>query len=349
MWRRAVSGPVLDGGAPCRHPGRLTERRWRSGSCRHATAGPPQFAVLRWTAGCIIALAVAWLASGALPAPGERSGEAAGIPVPSDLEFARVLLEAGRPRHALAFLKQVEPADERDRLERHLLLGRVHMLLGNPEEAAKSYEAVLAVRPEMTPVRLEAARVLLEAGRPGYVLVFLEQAEPADERDRLERHLLLGRAHMLLGNPEGAAENYEAVLAIRPEETPIRLEAARANFLAGRDRRAKRHFKRVAKAELPEHVEAAVARYLAEIDRRKPWSATLSASLLPETNTVRRTDRETVEIGGIPFRLNEDARESSGIGVRIVARRNADSPCSPTAHRGTCRCPSRASSTRTRR
>lgn len=273
--------------------------------------------LLRWAVGCVAAFAVAWMASGALPAAGERSGEAAGIPVPSDLEFARVLLGAGRPAHALAFLRQAEPADERDRVERHLLLGRVHMLLGNPEEAAENYEAVLAARPEMTPVRLEAARVLLEAGRPGHALAFLEQAEPADERDRLERHLLLGRAHMLLGSPGEAAENYETVLAVRPEMTSIRLEAARANFLAGKDRRAKRHFRRVAKDELPEHVEAAVARYLAEIERRKPWSATLSASLLPETNTVRRTDRETVEIGGIPFRLNEDARESSGIGIRI--------------------------------
>ena len=204
--------------------------------------------VLRRVVGCVAALAVAWTASEALPAPGASSGEPLGIPAPSDLEFARLLLGAGRLEHALAFLKQAEPADEQERLERHLLLGRVHMALGNPEEAA---------------------------------------------------------------------ENFEAILAVRPEMTPIRLEAGRANFLAGRDRRAKRHFRRAAKAGLPEHVEAAVTRFLAEINRRKPWSATLSASLLPETNAVRRTDRETVEIGGIPFRLNEDARESSGIGIRI--------------------------------
>ena len=207
-----------------------------------------RFAALRWAAGCATALAVAWMASGALPAPGESSGGPAAIPAPSDLEFARILLVAGRPEHALAFLKQAEPVDERERLERHLLLGRVHMLLGNPEEAAESYEAVLAVRPEMT---------------------------------------------------------------------PIRLEAARANFLAGRDARAKRHFRRAAEAGLPEHVEAAVAQFLTAIERRKPWSATLSVSLLPETNTVRRTDRETVEIAGIPFRLNEDAREASGLGIRV--------------------------------
>ena len=203
---------------------------------------------LRRAAGCAAALAVAWMASGALSAPGDPSREPAGIPAPSDLEFARILLGAGRPGHALAFLKQAEPADEREQLERRLLLGRVHMLLGNPEEAAESYEAVLAARPEMT---------------------------------------------------------------------PIRLEAGRANFLAGRDRRAKRHFRRAAKAGLPEHVEAAVGRFLAEIDRRKPWSVALSASLLPETNAVRRTDLETVEIGGIPFRLNEDAREASGTGIRL--------------------------------
>ena len=154
-------------------------------------------------------------------------------------------------------------------------------------------------------------------GRPGHALAFLEQAEPADGQERLERHLLLGRVHMLLGNHEEAAENYEAVLETPPEMTPVRLEAGRANFLAGRDRRAKRHFRRAAEAGLPEHVEAAVTRFLAEIERRKRWSVTLSAALLSETNAVRRTDRETVEIAGIPFRLNEDARESSGSGLRI--------------------------------
>ncbi len=164
---------------------------------------------------------------------------------------------------------------------------------------------------------LEAARLLLLAGRLGHAMAFLVQADPAGGKERLERHLLLGRVHMLLGNTEEAAESYEAALVIRPGITLVRLEATRANFLAGKDARARRHFRRAAEAGLPGNVEAAVARYLAVINGRRRWSARLSAALLPETNPVRRTGRETVEIAGIPFRLNEDAREASGLGLQI--------------------------------
>ena len=42
-------------------------------------------------------------------------------------------------------------------------------------------------------------------------------------------------------------------------------------------------------------------------------------AVLPETNAVRRTDRQTVEIGGATFHLNEDAREASGVGTQVSA------------------------------
>ena len=42
----------------------------------------------------------------------------------------------------------------------------------------------------------------------------------------------------------------------------------------------------------------------------------LSVSMLPET---RRSYRDEVLIGGVPFRLSEDARASSGTGVLISA------------------------------
>ena len=61
--------------------------------------------------------------------------------------------------------------------------------------------------------------------------------------------------------------------------------------------------------ELPSSVESAVEGFLRGIDARRTWSMSPSASMLPET---RRSDREEVLIGGVPFRLDEDARSSSG-------------------------------------
>ena len=161
---------------------------------------------------------------------------------------------------------------------------------------------------------LETGRLLLRAGRLEHARAFLEQARPADEEARIERLFLLGRIEMRLGRPAEAAERFEAILALRPDLTRVRLELARAWYLAGRPDRARHHFRRSLGDELPSSVEAAVEGFLRRIDARRRWSASFAASLLPET---RRPDHETVLIGGVPFRLSEEARASSGRGALV--------------------------------
>ena len=166
---------------------------------------------------------------------------------------------------------------------------------------------------------LAAGRLLMKAGRFEDALAFLEQARPADEDEAIERRFLLGAVYMRLGRPREAAEQYEAILAIRPDLTRVRLELARAHYAAGQDDKAKYHFQLSLGGELPSSVESVVEGILNAIDARKRWSACVSLAALPETNAVRRTDRETVQIGGATFRLNEDAREASGVGAQISA------------------------------
>ena len=163
---------------------------------------------------------------------------------------------------------------------------------------------------------LDAGRLLIRAGRLEHARAFLEQARPGTDEERIERLFLLGRIETRLGNSARAAEHFEAILSLRPELTRVRLEAARAWFLAGRDDRARRHFDATLEAELPASVEAAVEGFLRRIDARRPWTLSASASMLPE---ARRPDREVVLIGGVPFRLDEEARSSSGAGVLVSA------------------------------
>lgn len=160
------------------------------------------------------------------------------------------------------------------------------------------------------------ARVLIQAGRLEHARAFLEQARPSGEEERIERLFLLGRIEMRLGMPRRAAERFEAILARHPSLTRVRLELARAYYLTGRDDEAGRHFNLSLADDLPPSAEAAVEHFLRRIDARKRWSASLSASILPET---KRPDRETVLIGGVPFRLDEDARAPSGMGGLITA------------------------------
>ena len=174
-----------------------------------------------------------------------------------------------------------------------------------------------AAAPEISDVA--AGRLLMEAGRFKDALVFLKQAQPADEEQAIERHFLLGAVYMRLRQPREAAEQYEAILVIRPDLTRVRLELARAHYAAGQDDKAKYHFQLSLGDKLPSSVESVVEGFLNAIDARKRWSAYVSIAALPETNAVRRTDRETVQIGGATFRLNEDAREASGIGTQLSA------------------------------
>ena len=174
-----------------------------------------------------------------------------------------------------------------------------------------------AVAPEISD--LAAGRLLMEAGRFKDALVFLKQAQPTNEEQAIEQRFLLGAVYMRLGQPREAAEQYEAILVIRPDLTRVRLELARAHYAAGQDDKAKYHFQLSLGDKLPSSVESVVEGFLNAIDARKRWSAYVSIAALPETNAVRRTDRETVQIGGATFRLNEDAREASGIGAQLSA------------------------------
>ena len=159
----------------------------------------------------------------------------------------------------------------------------------------------------------------MEAGRFEDALAFLKQARPADDDEAIERHFLLGAVYMRLRRPREAAEHYEAILILRPDLTRVRLELARAHYAAGQDDKAKYHFQLSLGDKLPSSVESVVEGFLNAIDARKRWSAYVSIAALPETNAVRRTDRQTVQIGGATFRLNEDAREASGIGAQLSA------------------------------
>ena len=164
---------------------------------------------------------------------------------------------------------------------------------------------------------MQFGRLLFEAGRFRDARTFLEQARPADEEERIERLFLLGLAEARLGHLRDAAERFEAILAVRPELTRVRLELARVYGLLGRDGKARFHFEASLGDELPSSVEDAVEAWLDRIDARRRWSISISAAVLPESNPVKRTDDEEVRIGGVPFRLDDDARKASGTGLLL--------------------------------
>ena len=137
---------------------------------------------------------------------------------------------------------------------------------------------------------------------------------------------------------EPAKENFDlAIVSLRgmlvkePGRLRVRLELARALFLRGNCVQppknlfthllgddcwsAEQHFLRVLGADVPAPVIMNVRRYIQVCRARKRASGSLSLSLAPDTNVNTSTSAQTVNIFGLPFQLNDEARATSGIGV----------------------------------
>ncbi len=141
--------------------------------------------------------------------------------------------------------------------------------------------------------------------------------KPRDEQEEIERLFLLGVAESRLEMLESAAQRFEAILARQPGLTRVRLELAEIYHTMGRDDKARFHFRASLADRLPTSVQDAVELWLDRIDARKRWSASLSFSVLPESNPAKRTESREIRIGGVPFQLDEDSRAASGTGLFI--------------------------------
>lgn len=168
----------------------------------------------------------------------------------------------------------------------------------------------------ISPIR--AGQILFRAGRIEDARELLERARPENDEERIERLFLLGLIDARLGLPGRAAQRFEAILAERPELTRVRLELAQVYHALGRDEKARFHFEASLADRLPSSVETAVEGFLDSIDARRRWSLSLSTAVVPESNPAKRTDRKRIRIGGVPFDLNPDARESSGVGYLVT-------------------------------
>lgn len=118
---------------------------------------------------------------------------------------------------------------------------------------------------------------------------------------------------------DAAIQALRRVLARNPSLVRARLELARAFFLKGEDRLARLHFERALAGNLPAVVQARVRRYLNAIRARRNWSLRGGLAIAPDTNIGASSDSEIVWLPAfgtvLPFRVNESARPSSGLGL----------------------------------
>ncbi len=148
------------------------------------------------------------------------------------------------------------------------------------------------------------------------ILTAYDQASADNRSEDEDRELIFLRARILAGRGQhGDAEDiFRTILAHRPDLVRVRLELALVLFLQKKDGPAEREFQFVAAGDLPDMVRARIRRFLAEIVARKIWRFRVGFSLAPDSNINTATSSEVVDIFGLSFTLDEEARAKSGVG-----------------------------------
>ncbi|MDD3445861.1 MAG: porin family protein [Zavarzinia sp.] len=142
------------------------------------------------------------------------------------------------------------------------------------------------------------------------------EAPPTEEQLRIETSFRQGLIAIAAGDYEGAARIFDDILDHDPELVRVRLELARALFLSGdHDDRARFQFERLLSADLPETVKANIEKFLDAIRLRRRWNLAVTFAVVPDSNINGGPESREVNIGGLPFYLNDSSAQKSGTGI----------------------------------
>jgi hypothetical protein len=100
-----------------------------------------------------------------------------------------------------------------------------------------------------------------------------------------------------------------------PRLLRVRLELARTLFMERKDEQADYHFRLAAASHPPAIVVRNIIRFREAIRARRSWRFNFDVGFAPDSNINSATDKETVDIYGLPFRLDPSARARSGTGL----------------------------------
>lgn len=174
---------------------------------------------------------------------------------------------------------------------------------------------------ELMPINTagSSATTLAEAGRllaSGQVMAarqlvdaLAHSGEGGSQRDFLD-----GMISFSARDYRRAEDMFRRILDRDPGLLRVRLELARTLYMARKDEEADYHF-RLAAAEHPSsQVMRNIANFKNAIRVRRSLRFNLDIGFAPDSNINSATDKEVVDIYGLPFRLDQNARARSGTG-----------------------------------
>jgi len=112
-----------------------------------------------------------------------------------------------------------------------------------------------------------------------------------------------------------AEDAFRRILDRDPSLLRVRLELARTLYMQKKDAEADYHFGLAAAKHPAPQVLHNILRFREAIRARRAWRFNFDFGLAPDSNINSATDKQSVDIYGLPFQLDPSARAKSGTGV----------------------------------
>lgn len=163
----------------------------------------------------------------------------------------------------------------------------------------------------------EAAR-LLASGQTVAARELIDELAEAGEGGS-QRDFLDGMISYSDKDYRRAEAMFRRILDREPRLVRVRLELARTLYMEKKDEQADYHFS-LAAAERPSpQVIRNITNFRDAIRARRSWRFNVDFGFAPDSNINSATDKESIDIHGLPFRLNPDSRARSGTGRFVGA------------------------------
>jgi hypothetical protein len=133
----------------------------------------------------------------------------------------------------------------------------------------------------------------------------------------VEREFLDGLSSYAARDYRNAEASFRRILDRDPGLLRVRLELARTLFMERQDEQADYHFRLAAAAHPASQVSRNIVRFREAIRARRAWRFNFDVGFAPDSNINSATDKESVDIYGLPFTLDPSARARSGTGTFV--------------------------------
>ena len=137
----------------------------------------------------------------------------------------------------------------------------------------------------------------------------------ADFDASIEQEFISGMTGYAAGDYRRAEVMFRRILDRDPRLLRVRLELARTLFMEKKDEQADYQFRLAAAAHPAALVARNIVRFREAIRARRSWRFNFNIGLAPDSNINSATDKESIDIYGLPFQLDPSARARSGTGL----------------------------------